>query len=682
MLAGRILAVVIIVVFASSGMAQQPGEVSYRDESKMPTGEVGQLIQKIIEIVNSNDPEKIQRFLKDHCTEEFRNMAPMNEHLAVFGRFYRQTGGIKFHSIRIYEPERPNQTVVIVKDRNFESWRGISINFDDSQGQLAAGIQFSPARTPTNVTEGSLSQREMTEQVATIVRRLSELDVFSGTVLVASGDNVLYQYAGGEASKRFHVANDINTKFNLGSMNKMFTATAIAQLAERGQLTFDDPINKYVDESWLPDEITKKITIHHLLSHTSGLGSYFNDTYWQGSREQYRTVDDFKPLVTGEKLAFEPGSRFRYSNTGMLLLGVVIERATGQSYFDYIREHVYGPAGMTHSDSYEMDYPVENLAIGYIPDQNSPHGWQNNLFKHVIKGGPAGGGFSTVGDLHRFARALQTGKLVSERSLKRMWTDQSTSNYGYGFSIETGPAGIVTGHGGGFPGLNGNLDIFVDRGYIVAVLANYGGAASPVAEKIKQLVSRTVNDRSSSIPTSSKKVVDQIVQASCGECQFGMKGNGCDLAVRIDGKSYYVDGALMDDHGDAHGEDGMCNCVRRAKVTGQIKDGRFAATSFELLQFDKLQHQAAKKERLRKSRLGAAFAMSGEGLVIDELLEDGVAGKAGLRKGDRIIKLNEKTVADLDSNAIRAVLTEAETIDFSIIRDENAMDISVQVSKK
>ena len=225
--------------------------------------------------------------------------------------------------------------------------------------------------------------------------------------------------------------------------------------------------------------------------HTSGLGSYFNDTYWNGSREQYRTVEDFKPLVKDEQLEFEPGARFRYSNTGMLLLGVVIESATGQSYFDYIRENIYAPAGMTHSDSYEMDYPVENLAIGYIPDRDSEYGWQNNVFKHVIKGGPAGGGFSTVGDLHRFARALQTGALVSDASLATMWTDQSGAGYGYGFQIQQGPAGTVVGHGGGFPGLNGNLDIFVDQGYIVAVLANYDRAASPVADRIHQLIART-----------------------------------------------------------------------------------------------------------------------------------------------------------------------------------------------
>jgi len=323
------------------------------------------------------------------------------------------------------------------------------------------------------------------------MQRLCARDVFSGTVLIAKDDNVLYSHACGEASKRFHVPNNIDTKFNLGSMNKMFTSTSIVQLEERGKLSFQDTINKYVDESWLPQEITSKVTIHHLLTHTSGLGSYFNETFSNGSRARFRTLEDFKPLVKDEKLAFEPGERFRYSNTGMFILGVVIENVTGQSYFDYIRENIYKPAGMTNSDSYEMDIPVENLAIGYYPDQNSPYGWKNNYYLHVIKGGPAGGGFSTVGDLHRFARALLAGKLVSKESLDVMWKDYSGEFYGYGFRLDDGPLGKVVGHSGGFPGINANLDIFVDSGYIVAVMANYDGAASPVARRIKKLLERT-----------------------------------------------------------------------------------------------------------------------------------------------------------------------------------------------
>ena len=116
--------------------------------------------------------------------------------------------------------------------------------------------------------------------------------------------------------------------------------------------------------------------------------------------------------------------------------------------------------------------------------------FENNLFKHVIKGGPAGGGFSSSGDLHRFALALLAETLLPAELRAIMWTDHSGEGYGYGFGIEEGPNGKVVGHSGGFPGINSNLDIMLDRGYVVAVMSNYGGAAGPIANRIAALIAR------------------------------------------------------------------------------------------------------------------------------------------------------------------------------------------------
>jgi CubicO group peptidase (beta-lactamase class C family) len=479
----------LVLLIFPFGQAQQPGEKSYQDSSILPKGKIGKQIVSIINTINSNNPDKVRQFIKSNCTTKFQDMAPMDRHIRVFSSIGRRTGGLKFHSIRTYVPERKDETVVILKDNNYETWQAFVVKFSSKPAYLIDSLYFSDARTPTNVKESSLSQDQFLPEVNKIMQRLKTKDVFSGTVLIAKGDEILYKRANGEASKRFHVANNINTKFNLGSMNKMFTSVSIVQLAEQGKLAYKDSISKFVDETWLPKEIADKITIHHLLTHTSGLGSYFNDTYVKSSKQLFRKLSDYKILVKEEKLAFTPGERFRYSNTGMFLLGVIIEKVSGQDYFDYIRENIYKPAGMENSDCYEMDYPVENLAIGYSPD-SSKYGWQNNLYKHVIKGGPAGGGFSTVVDLHRFAQALLSGKLVSKKSLKTLWTDYADANYGYGFSLDKGPSGLVVGHGGGFAGINSNLDIFVDKGYIVAVMSNIDMGASPLARKIAQLVHR------------------------------------------------------------------------------------------------------------------------------------------------------------------------------------------------
>ncbi len=480
----------IFLVFPFFCYTQQTTKIDFKDDLNFPKGKMGQVVQETVEMFNSNDPKKINQFITKHSAKDILKKFSIEDIQEYLMDNYRKTGGVNFYSIRNYTPSRPDKTVIIVNDNNFDSWYAFTLSFTNTTDYVIDSLWFSSAKTPLNIEAPEISETELSNKANALLNKLSVKDVFSGTVLIAKGDQVLFEKAYGEASKRFHAANTIDTKFNLGSMNKMFTAIAIMQLVERQKVTLNDAISKYIDESWLPKEIIDKVTIHHLLSHTSGLGSYFNKTYWNSSRELYRTIEEFKPLVKGSSLAFAPGEKYRYSNTGMLLLGVIIQESTGQNYFDYIRENIYQPAGMTNSDSYEMDEPIDNLAIGYIPTSNNTSGWKNNIFKHVIKGGPAGGGFSTVKDLHRFALALRNEKLVSKSSLALLWTDHTKSRYGYGFTIQNSKIGKVVGHGGGFPGLNSQLDIFLDHGYIVAVMSNYDRGASPVSKKIYEWIER------------------------------------------------------------------------------------------------------------------------------------------------------------------------------------------------
>ena len=487
----RFLAVLFICLFiVQAGWAQKPVEFDYNDNQVMPDGIVGKRIQAVIDTFNSGDPERIRLMVTSQCVGMFRDEIPMTMHIDAFQGLYRETGGLDFYGIRAFTPERKGETWAIARDRIFQGWWSIMFRFDDTPDHFIMLLSIRPTMPPKDFEEPSLTEEEFLKQTKEVSAKLTDKEVFSGTLLIAKGDKVLLTMSAGEASKAFHVLNNIDTKFNLGSMNKMFTSTAIVQLAEKGKLSLDDPIGKYIDESWLPKEVTAKMTVRHLLTHSSGLGSYFNETYDKSSRTLFRKLDDYKILIKDDRPAFEPGTRFEYSNTGMFLLGVIIEKVTGEDYFDYIRKTIYEPAGMTNTDSYEMDYPVENLAIGYSRDPKSPYGWQNNLYKHVIKGGPAGGGFSTVKDLHKFALALLAGKYVSKESLKDMWTDHLKSKYGYGFSVIESPAGKIVGHSGGFDGINSNLDIYLDSGYIIAVMSNFDQGANPIMRKTRQLVAR------------------------------------------------------------------------------------------------------------------------------------------------------------------------------------------------
>jgi CubicO group peptidase (beta-lactamase class C family) len=314
--------------------------------------------------------------------------------------------------------------------------------------------------------------------------------------LFAKDGNVLFKKAYGLANKRYNVPNRTDTKFNLGSMNKMFTGVAVAQLAQQGKLSFNDPIIKYLPD-YANREVAEKVTIHHLLTHTSGL-----DAYWDAMAERdwtkLRTVADFAGLFVDDTLLFEPGEKFHYSNNGPIVLGLIIEAITGMDYHDYIRENIAKPTGMINTDCYPMDLPVPNLAFGYTKmDHNNQRTgeWHNNLFMHSARGGPAGGGFSTVEDLLKFDIALRNHRLLNKE-----YTDIVTSGkeqmggpemmYGYLFGVETENGQRIIGHSGGAPGISAILDMYFDSGYTVAVMGNYDEVAGVVAQKIRTLLMR------------------------------------------------------------------------------------------------------------------------------------------------------------------------------------------------
>jgi CubicO group peptidase (beta-lactamase class C family) len=360
---------------------------------------------------------------------------------------------------------------------------------------MSLTVSAGRADAPPKAEQGQLSDREIIQQAEAYADKLAEEGRFSGTVLIAKEGKPLFQKAYGLASQAFNVPNKVDTKFNLGSMNKMFTAVAIAQLAQQGKLNFSDPLIKH-----LPDypnkEVAEKVTLHHLLTHTSGIGDYFNGKYRLASKDRFRAIRDYFPLFVDKPLGFEPGKQFRYSNAGFMVLGAVVEKVSGEDYFDYVREHIYRPAGMVNTDAYEMDRDTPNLAIGYTREvPGSSRSPKNNLFLHVVKGGPAGGGFSTVEDLLRFDVALRGHHLLDQKHADLILTGKVATGrrgeYGYGFFVEKLPGTRVVGHGGGFPGINSALDMYLDNGWTVAVMSNYDPpAAQRISDKLRELIAR------------------------------------------------------------------------------------------------------------------------------------------------------------------------------------------------
>jgi CubicO group peptidase (beta-lactamase class C family) len=319
--------------------------------------------------------------------------------------------------------------------------------------------------------------------------KLAEDDAFAGAVLIAKDGEPLFKKAYGLASKSYQVPNQLDTKFNIASMGKMITGVAIAQLVEQGRLSFEDPLDRYLPEDWLRADVSEKIQIRHLLTHTSGLGDYFRKMRQHPSPMPFRGLEDYKPLVADVSLSFEPGTKWSYSNTGMLLLGVVIEQVTGESYFDYVRNHIYQPSGMVNTDAYEKDHPVPNRSIGYVKVySNKEVEWiSNQYYSRVVKGGPSGGSYSTVEDLLRFAVALQTHKLLSPDYTDLVLSPKpelTSPFYGYGFYVSQSEVGQIAEHGGDGTGIESSFRMYLDSGYVVAVLSNYGKPAASIVDKV------------------------------------------------------------------------------------------------------------------------------------------------------------------------------------------------------
>ncbi len=305
------------------------------------------------------------------------------------------------------------------------------------------------------------------------LKNLEKENNLSGVVLIAKNGKPIYRETFGFANLPDSIKNKPDTKFNLASMNKMFTGMAIMQLVQSGKISLQDKVGKSLLD--YPNKaVADSVTIHQLLTHTSGMSSFWEE-YDKLAKEKFKTVSDYLPLFVNKKLAFAPGSDFLYSNSGYMVLGLIIEKVSNQNYFDFVKEHIYKPAKMINTDAYELDNAIPNLATGYTMSLEKPGQWKNNIFSNLAKGTPAGGGYSTVDDLLSFANALQNDVLLSKES-KALCTSGKVKfrdgMYGYGFMEEIINGHRVIGHTGGHDGIASELMIYPDLGYTVIILTN------------------------------------------------------------------------------------------------------------------------------------------------------------------------------------------------------------------
>jgi D-alanyl-D-alanine carboxypeptidase len=469
----------------------------------IPSTPAGQVFTAWLAAFNGGDRAALTAF-----DAQFRTDAPPIEQAL---RFRSNTGG--FNVVRV-EVSTATRLVALLEERDARRLARLELEVTDGTPPKVVTATLRDAIRTADTQLMPLSAAETFAATSARVDELAALEQFSGAVLVGRGGKVLFQKAAGLSNRDSKTANTLDTQFRNGSMNKMFTATATMQLIEAGRLSLDDTVGKVMPE-YANSAIASKVTIRHLLTHTGGTGDFFGPEFMK-NRLSLRTHGDYVAMFGSRAPVHEPGAEFRYSNFGFILLGAIIERVSGSSYFDHVRTKIFEPAGMTSTGSVPESEAVPNRSTGYMRRKDA---WLPNTDTLPWSGTSAGGGYSTVGDFFRFAEALQSGKLISKASLTQMTTPYR-QQYGFGMVMQGEGPRRNFGHGGGAPGQNGDLRVFPDSGYVIVALSNFD---PPAASRLVDFIAARLPIASS---TPMATIVDDFESGTLTGWKIDTSGSG------------------------------------------------------------------------------------------------------------------------------------------------------------
>jgi CubicO group peptidase (beta-lactamase class C family) len=460
--------------------------IIHGQEIKLPDTPQGKAVQSFLEAFNSGNNENLLKFFKSNVSNEGLSLRSAEARVEKMSMFRKEVLSLKAQKI-ISTSE--TELRLNAKAGNGEDFT-LGFQFEQKVPHKFAGLQVEMGQSVPEEIGPPMMIDELVPALEKYLTSQTEADKFSGAVLVARDTSILFMKSYGYSDKRLSTPNRTDTKFNLGSINKMFTRIAIAQLAEKGKLSLDDFIIKHIPD-YPNKSVAKKVKISHLLDMTSGLGDFFGEKYENTPKNKIRKLSDYFELFKDNKLQFEPGSQEQYSNAGYIVLGLIIERISGVDYYTYVSDNIFKPAGMLNTDSYEMDTIIPNLATGYTHPEGDEKTWISNIYSAPGRGSSAGGGYSTVEDLYNFIHALKNGKLLSPKYTAWILMHDFTKDVPT-LPIKEGYIAIA----GGAPGINAGVDYEAKTGNIVIVLGNLDPpAAMDVSKKIRGYMRRFVRGK-------------------------------------------------------------------------------------------------------------------------------------------------------------------------------------------
>lgn len=445
------------------------------DPPPLPDTPPGRLMQALIASINSRSPRNIRRFV----ATSFDKRSSVNDSwpsrccdpkdvTTTLINLAGRSGGLTLDEAH----GSGEEVVAFANARNGGTPIYIELQAGKEHPAQIRSYQVVPMLHPTGeVLHQVPPEATMTERVENAgqaLRRAAEKDLFSGTLAIASHGKTLLAAAYGEADKTARRGMTLETRFDIASVGKLFTAVAVAQLVAKHVLDYDTPIVRY-----LPDypnrEVASKITLRQLLTHTSGLADIYSESE---PTRPLRRLEDYYPLFANRPLLFEPGTGRAYSNTGFLVTSMVVQRVSGEDFRDYLRTHIFRPAGMTHTGWLKAGDVAVPYMLGNPDDPLAPNRpWVSaEPFYAALLGGPAigaGGEYSTVMDLVAFAEALQSGRILDHRAFLQM------VRQGLGCMCSSQTGRLVFGHSGGGPGVDTGVQLDLNRDFVLVFLSNY-----------------------------------------------------------------------------------------------------------------------------------------------------------------------------------------------------------------
>ncbi len=468
----------ILIVFAALSFTVSAARTAQAPSaaSDIPKTAPGEQFSAWLTAFNSGDKTELEKF-RSHFDK------PEDHKVEGMLGFRQQTGGFDLRKI---EDSSSTQLTALIQERDSDQFARLKIEVETAAPNKITHLDVRAIERPVEFTLPRLSQSDLVTALRAKLEKNSGAGKFSGAALLAKDGKPIFTGAYGMADREKKIPNTLNTKFRIGSMNKMFTAVSVLQLVQAGKISLSDPVGKYLTD-YPNKDIATKVTIYQLLTHTGGTGDFFGPQF-DAHRLELKTLQDYMKLYGARAPEFEPGSRWEYSNFGFLMLGVVVERVSGKSYYDYVSENIYTPAGMTSTGSFPEDQTVPDRSIGYT--QFGGKGLQPNTDTLPYRGTSAGGGYCTVEDFLRFANALTSHKLLNAQNTDLLTTGKVNTPRGdkYAFGFMDNGAGTSMrhfGHGGGAPGMNGELQIFPQTGYVIIVLSNLD---PPAASRVSDFI--------------------------------------------------------------------------------------------------------------------------------------------------------------------------------------------------